>query len=212
MKATTRQSLAIFVIFLTGILANGFQIMPVPDDESLAVRSLPPEIDGWSSFEVELGERILEAVNADQTLLRTYKKSADEVTIYIGYHSSSKGGRPAHLPSACLPSSGWHILSSEVEQLPVSLSAELPRCFNRMVISKDDEEQLVRYWFQSEDKIMATGWDLNTFRIISRLKRQPYGTAFVRLSTPVHNGDLGAATELLDLWTERAARFLMEQA
>jgi len=208
MNRNARNFSAIAAILVAGILANGFWFIPVSDNKPYDLDSFPQAIEGWFSSDIELTEPVLEAVEADDTMLRTYTNGAEVVAIYIGYHGSAKGGRPAHLPPGCYPSAGWRILASDVEELVVPANGEARNRFNRMLISKDDETQLVRYWFQSGDRIMATGWDINSFRILSRLKRKPYGTAFVRLSTPIVDNNEVEAKKLINSWTERAILFL----
>lgn len=212
MKISIRSYIAIGALFIAGFVGNILYFMPLPEETIPELHRFPKELGGWHSFDLELIEIELIAIDADETLMRTYVKENEMSTVYIGYHSSGKGGRPSHLPATCYPSSGWQILSSEIENSPIAAKGERENQFNRMLIGKGGEMHLVRYWFQADEKIMATGWKLNTFRIRSRLRRQPYGSAFVRLSTPISNNELEEAEKIIDFWTEETIRFLSDSS
>ncbi len=206
-----REFVAAALLIVGAGIANAITLIPVPTEDIPDLDTLPLSTDGWTGEPIIFSERVYRAIDADATSMRAYKQGEDIVWVYLGFHGSQKGGRPAHTPRGCYPSSGWTILKSDVQTLPFPQESTEQNRFNRMHITQREETRLVRYWFQSDKTIMATGTDMNLFRIRSRLLRKPYFSTFVRIDTLVQGDnpeDLDAAKVLLNEWTERIITFL----
>ena len=174
------------------------------------LKAFPKKMDCWRGMDVTWKDYVYEAIGADATFMREYACAGGEsVGVYMGFHGSSKGGRPTHSPQGCFPAAGWTIEEAEVEKLDYP-GGETSR-FNHWLLSLGTTELLVRYWFQSGDTILATGTDLNLFRIKSRLLWRPYYTTFVRLDTIIKDGDIQAAEERLDEWMEPVIDFITDK-
>ncbi len=168
---------------------------------------LPRHILGLEGRDDRFDESVYRVLNADYHLLREYRGAADlGVWLYIGYYGTAKGGRPSHIPESCYAGQGFSIVDwtkipapspvagrtlSSVERAALS-PAEEPRpersrrvegMINKMHVKRGNNHQLVLFWHQSKDKVLADGIEQNLHRLKSRLLYNRDDGAFVRLST-----------------------------
>ena len=133
-------------------------------------------------------DSVYAVLNADANLLRNYVSPATRewTNLYIGYYGTAKGGRASHLPQFCYTGQGWAIEDWDVVSLN---SPDLgPVRINRMVVRKGIERQLVYFWFQSENQVMATGLEQNWYKFHHKFLYDRNDGAFVRVSLPFPHG------------------------
>ena len=118
-RLMTRTYIVIGILFAAGAIGNIVYFMPAPAEKAVNLHRFPREFEGWTSFEADLTEPIIDEIDAEDSFMRTFRKGDEAITVYVGYHSSAGGGRPSHLPGSCYPSSGWRILSAGTETLSI---------------------------------------------------------------------------------------------
>jgi len=118
--------------------------------------------------------------------------------LLIAYFSSQKYGSQIHSPKHCLPGGGWKIEKLEQFRLPLPGGY---KTVNRLVITTEGRNQAMFYWYQTRGGSLsnefALKWDLAKNSLLLR----PTDAAFIRLTLPIEQGDLEAASK-------RAADFL----
>ncbi len=172
---------------------------------------LPRQILGLEGRDDRFDESVYRVLNADYSLLREYRGGAHPaVWLYIGYYGTAKGGRPSHVPQACYTGQGFSIV--EWTKVPVlspepsrpvpsrvegRASPEPSRRVNKMHVKRGNEHQLVLFWHQSRDTVLADGIEQNLHRLKNRLLYNRDDGAFVRISTGMVPGREDEAVALL---------------
>jgi len=140
------------------------------------LEKIPYKLGPWQGESFSFDKRVIEELSADISVSRKYNYNNRQITLYIGYYGTRKGGRTGHNPNACYPSSGWSI--NEAKLVPVSDKTSV----NRMIVSKNRNSQLVYHWYQAEGNVLKTGIEQNILRFFRRLLSNRDDGAFVRVS------------------------------
>ncbi len=176
------QSFLISVVLLVIVAAVAFPIAWGSDVvvAKVNLNQLPRQILGFEGRDDRFDESVYRVLNADYHLLREYRSDGDRgVWLYIGYYGTAKGGRPSHVPQACYTGQGFSI----VEWTKVKAPGGVDGMLNEMHVKRGNEHQLVLFWHQSRDTVLADGIEQNLHRLKNRLLYNRDDGAFVRLST-----------------------------
>ena len=157
-------------------------------------------VDGWKSIgDVNMQQGIVDTLELDDYLFRSYSNDHSVVSLYIGYYRTAAKVGAAHSPLVCFPGQGWEISIPQkfkVELKGVTVNVE------KLLVRKGRQRELLLYWFQSYDMTSSSTFrqKINTFW--SRLNSNPEDNAFVRVSVSVHNDDndavLKSAVDFID--------------
>ncbi|MCP4267538.1 MAG: EpsI family protein [Candidatus Brocadiaceae bacterium] len=151
--------------------------MPVVVEKRLA--NLPHTIGLWEGNDFSFDQYVIDELDTDESVARNYINRNNDytVTLYIGYYGTRKGGRTAHNPNACYPSSGWDIKSDTSFNITDGFGN-----VNRMLVQKGEMSQIVYHWYQSGSKVVQGGIDQNINRFINKIRYNRDDGAFVRIS------------------------------
>lgn len=181
--------IAVLLLGTSGYLAKMSRAEPTPIRESL--ESLPREIDGWvGRLQPDFEEKILAVLGVDDYTRRIYRRPGDGwLGLYIGYYASQGQGDTIHSPLNCLPGAGWTPVIQDRMTLPVrsSLESREPReiTINKFVIQKGLERQLVLYWYQSHDRVVASEYWGRAYTVIDAIRYNRTDAALVRVVVPI---------------------------
>jgi len=159
--------------------------------EAIQVRkpfsTFPQVLDTWKRQEDSVLEpEVVGMLKLSDYLLRRYVDSAGHSTgLYIGYWQSQRKGSDIHSPRNCLPGGGWDPV--EVSRLTIPL-AQPPGVIivNRYLIQKDNQMQVVIYWFQAQGTAVAGELDAKIEMVRSAILKNRTDGALVRISSPVY--------------------------
>ena len=151
------------------------------------------DIADWEGFgDVNMAPSIIEALDLDDYLFRSYHKGVSTVSLYIGYYSTTRKIGAAHSPLVCFPGQGWEI--SIPRNIRVSTYAGDIN-LEELIVTKSLQQELLFYWYQSYDMTSnGTFWQ-KIHNFFSRFNSNPEDNAFVRVSVTVQNEDRDAAAE-----------------
>jgi exosortase D (VPLPA-CTERM-specific) len=162
----------------------------------------PMHIAGWIGVAGSLEEPYRSSLKLDDYLLADYQTTASlPVTLYAAYYHSQRKGQSVHSPQSCIPGGGWEIVA--IDQRPLSIGFAEPReiRINRAVITKDQQTQIVYYWFKQRERSLTNEYLVKGYLVWDALVRQRTDGALVRLSAPVEKGQSASATD------DRLSRF-----
>lgn len=144
---------------------------------------LPLQIAGYEGQEDRFSEAVYRELNADQNVYRHYRDAgAQQIDLYVGYYGTAKGGRSTHNPYACLPGSGWAIVSRGQVRIPTSYQPD-GVTLNYVVASKDGLNNVLLHWYQTDGtKVLATGLQQNVQRFVGRVLHNRNDGAYVQVS------------------------------
>ena len=149
--------------------------------------SFPSVVGSWQAREGVLLEldtlSVLKA--SDYLMRRDQDPSGKSVWLFIAYWNSQRKGAQPHSPRNCLPGGGWEPLESST--LTISLPPpSAPITVNWFLIQKDQDQQVVIYWYQSHGQAIAGEIAARVDMVRSSIVRHRTDGALVRVSSPVY--------------------------
>jgi EpsI family protein len=183
------------IVAASAYLAGALRAEPTPIREPLA--HLPLVIDGWSGRdEPDFQKEILAELGVDEYVLRTYARPDAVVGLYVGYYASQRQGDTMHSPLNCLPGAGWIPVEqgrAVVDVRPAPGGAVRRIEVNRFVIQKGLDRQMVFYWYQSRDRVVASEYWGKVYTVVDAIRHNRTDAALVRVTVPIGPSDRGRA-------------------
>ncbi len=170
----------------------------LPQRQSLS--SFPLSIGGWRGRELTIDPSALEILGPGEFLSRAYFQPGEPyVDFLIGYFPSQRTGSTIHSPRNCLPGAGW----SPIQGSRISLAGpgRTLVVVNSYVISKGMERQVVLYWYQAHDRIVASEYWAKYYLVADAIRMNRTDGALVRVTTPLERDETSAVGQ------RRAAAF-----
>jgi EpsI family protein len=174
-------------------IGQASRVERVPPRESL--ERFPLGIDQWHGQSADrFDQRVLTALGVDEYISRIYSESAGQTAgLYIGYYQSQREGNTMHSPLNCLPGAGWQPVVKERIRIPVldrpsavgRPDARRDIEVNRFVIQKGGDRQVVIYWYQSRDRVVASEYWGKVFTVLDALRTNRTDAAMVRVVCPI---------------------------
>jgi exosortase D (VPLPA-CTERM-specific) len=170
----------------------------------------PLKLGEWEARRERLEQVYLDVLKLDDYLLADFvDPNQDVINLYVAYYASQSKGAASHSPSTCLPGGGWEISSLTEHPIEGALSNGRPLLVNRAVISKEDNQQLVYYWFKERDRNVTNEYKVRWYIFLDALTRNRSDGALIRVITPVAPGEsLSAADHRLAAFTKVASESL----
>ena len=174
----------------------------VPPPRAMFV-DFPMKLDGWLGTSLTLEKQYIDALRFDDYVLADYRFGGGQpVNLYAAYYRSQRKGQSAHSPQSCLPGGGWEISSINSMDLPASSGIVRSLHVNRALIQKDDQKQIVLYWFKQRDRVLSNEYLVKLYLFWDALSRGRTDGALVRIASLVGPGE----TE--DIVDQRLLRFV----
>ena len=172
--------------------------------------TFPSRIAGWQ--ERQSNNLDLEIVNLlkmiDYVMRRYADRDGHNLWFYIGYWSTQRKGAQIHSPRNCLPGGGWEPIEASRVIVPLP-GGRAPIEVNRYLIQKDRDQQVVLYWYQSQDKAVAGELAAKIEMVRSAITRNRTDGALIRVSAPV-SGGVAATTDILVAYVQALYPILTE--
>ena len=150
--------------------------------------TVPLQIGAWHALSNEtLPANETNVLKPTAYLLRPYRRGNDYIELLIVFYAKQAIGENMHSPKNCLPAS-WDIRSAGFD--PVSLPDGRRQSVNVLSLQKDDQKQLILYWFQSRRRVVASEYMAKLFLAQDALFRHRASGSLVRLALPDRPGAL----------------------
>jgi len=167
----------------------------VPPSRAMFV-DFPMQLNGWLGTSLALEKQYIDALRFDDYVLADYRfGNGQPVNLYAAYYRSQRKGQSAHSPQSCLPGGGWEITSLYGVELPLSLTPAHPFHINRALIQKDDQKQIILYWFKQRDRIVTDEYLVKLYLVWDAVSRGRTDGALVRIASVVGPGETEAVVE-----------------
>ena len=193
LNSTPARLLTVFLVIQTAALYSSLRNEYVPPSRPLA--EVPHQIGSWNMTGEGFLDKDTQAIlKADDVLSRVYRNAStgSEASLYVAAFRTQKNGKSPHSPKNCMPGSGWTQLSSE--NYPINVGSGAPIVVNRYVIVHAEERELVLYWYQSRDRVVADEFKAKFWVVADAMRLNRTDTALVRVIVGVANNDDDAAT------------------
>ncbi|MBW2072850.1 MAG: VPLPA-CTERM-specific exosortase XrtD [Deltaproteobacteria bacterium] len=164
------------------------QVPPVPLQKPL--KNFPLILAGWHGTRSTMESKIWKQVGGqDYVLIDYYREKEDPVNLYVAYYEyQRKGGDFVHSPRLCLPGAGWYVAENRARRIvapPDSKGGWPALNINDLVISKEDQKELVYFWYQGRGRNFTNEFAAKFYMVWDGLWRRRTDGALVRLITPI---------------------------
>lgn len=189
-------SAIILILTAAAVLTVGRRGVPVVVKTNL--ENIPMQIGDYQGREDSFPQSVYDELQADLHVYRQYAApDGRALSLYIGYYGTAKGGRTGHNPFACLPGAGWGIVDrGTVKAYPSYAPGGVD--LNYVVAAKDGVKTVMLHWYQTRgDKVLATGFQQNVDRFVSRVLYNRNDGAFVQVNAVVKKDDIPASKDTI---------------
>jgi EpsI family protein len=164
---------------------------------SRPLEGVPATLGSWKLVQTGVIEQeILDVLKADDILNRVYCNSASpdcaksgrgSASLFVAGFRTQRTGKAPHSPKNCLPGSGFVPISSG--ELAIDVGRAAPISVNRYVVASGSQRDLVLYWYQSRDRVVASEYKAKFWVMADAIRLNRTDTALVRVIIPVANKD-----------------------
>ena len=136
------------------LLAGALTGRRTPEALAFPLGTISPEVAGWRAVgDREVPAPTLRALNATSYLSRRYVKDEKNLELFVAFYAQQRAGESMHSPKHCLPGAGWEIWRLGSAIVPVDGKT---LTVNKYSIQNAGNRQLMFYWYQSKDRIIAS--------------------------------------------------------
>ena len=144
--------------------------------------SIFPLLKPWEAHRsLPLSDKIIEALELDDYVNRSFSNGRDAVSLYIGFYGTQKKVGAAHSPLVCLPGQGWNLSAFANQNIQAGGNT---LNLASMVIGKDEEQQLLLYWFQAYNRTSPGTFMQKVNLLRAKFLYAREDNAFVRVVIP----------------------------
>ncbi len=191
-----QRTLALPFWIASGLIAIAAQLMLVlsaPVYELPLRKSFnefPLSLNEWRGVPDKMDPSYVQMLKFDDYLLADYSSGLfPPVNLYVSYYATQADGNSAHSPRACIPGDGWEIADfREGAMEGVTVNGKSLR-FNRVVIRKGENRQLVYYWFQQRGRVSTNEYVVKLQIFWDAITRHRTDGAMVRLVARLRPGE-----------------------
>ena len=156
--------------------------------ERLRFVSFPESLGPWKvqGRPQLLETQIEEYLKPEDYIVTNYSKAKNEaINFYVAYYASQRKGYSPHSPIVCIPGGGWQITKFErASYYSKSLGVTFP--LNRVIIARNNDKQLVYYWFVQRGRNVANEYWSKWLLFVDAIMKNRTDGALVRLVTPLY--------------------------
>ena len=133
-----------------------------------------------------LETQIEEYLKPEDYIITNYSKAKNEaINFYVAYYASQRQGYSPHSPIVCIPGGGWQITKFErASYYSETLGVSYP--LNRVIIARNNDKQLVYYWFVQRGRNVADEYWSKWLLFVDAIMKNRTDGALVRLVTPLY--------------------------
>jgi EpsI family protein len=171
------------ILTATAVLLHAkYRAEQIAPREKLA--AFPASVGPWIGKDVKITADILEVLGPGDFASRLYfRDDQPPVDLFIAYFASQRTGDTIHSPKNGLPGSGWTPIQSGYTEITVP--NRNPVEANRYVIGKGADRQLVLYWYQAHDRVVASEYWAKFYLVTDAIRMNRTDGSLVRISTPI---------------------------
>ena len=177
-----------FVICLALLCLGGAAVASVSGRADAAQARLPfaefpSHIGPWQGRPSLLDVETERGLGLSDYLLSDYSGAdGKSVNFYVAYYASQRKGESPHSPIVCIPGGGWIITN-------IQQQSDGGHSFNRVVIKKRGDTQLVYYWFDERGRTLASEIWAKLYLFADAILQNRTDGALVRLTTQIDSSE-----------------------
>lgn len=197
-RALIASALMILTILTLNYLSHPKKIRP-----NKPLSTFPKQIGQWIGKEECLAPRVYDVLGVDDSFLCNYTtQNGDHVQLYVGFYESQREGDLIHSPKHCMPGAGWDIIKTSTEQVIIPKNNPKKLKVSKLLLRKEDQQQVMLYWFQSRGRIITSEYMQKIYLVIDSITRHRTDGSFVRLISLVKGGDENGTSNAMKAFVE----------
>jgi len=195
LKSPAARIVTALLILQTAFLYSAVRPEFIPPSRPL--EGMPTTLGTWQLAQTGVIEQeVLDVLKADDILNRVYcpaasldcsKTGRGSAGLFVAAFRTQRTGKAPHSPKNCLPGSGWVKLSSG--ELAIDVGRGTPISVNRYVVAYGSQRDMVLYWYQSRDRVVADEFKAKFWVMRDAIRLNRTDTALVRVIVPIANRD-----------------------
>jgi EpsI family protein len=195
LKSPAARIVTALLILQTAFLYSAVRPEFIPPSRPL--EGMPTTLGSWNLVQTGVIEQeVLDVLKADDILNRIYCPASlaecsttgrGSAGLFVAAFRTQRTGKAPHSPKNCLPGSGWVKLSSG--ELTIDVGAASPITVNRYVVASGSQRDMVLYWYQSRDRVVADEFKAKFWVMRDAIRLNRTDTALVRVIVPVGKRD-----------------------
>jgi EpsI family protein len=176
-----------------GVMTRANRPEPAPPRETLD--RFPLTLGDWEgAAQPPFAKDILAVLGVDDYLTRVYytHDRTAGLGLYIGYYQSQRQGDTMHSPLNCLPGAGWEPMAQSTLRVNVDNPGGAGTRdieINRYLIQKGLDRQLVLYWYQAHDRVVASEYWGKIYLVTDAVRLNRTDGSLIRITIPVTGDD-----------------------
>lgn len=171
----------------------------------------PQRIGQWQGETSRFDEKVYEILGVDDSILSSYRAGdGRQVQLYVGFYQSQREGDLIHSPKNCMPGAGWNIVETSLEEVETPGVGDGRLTAIKLILKNGPARQVVLYWFQSRGRIIASEYWQKIYLVIDSVTKRRTDGSFVRLISPVVEGDEAKTLEALKAFTRELVPVLKD--
>jgi exosortase D (VPLPA-CTERM-specific) len=179
----------------------------IPDRDRFV--AFPMHFAGWQGTSSSMDVSTEQFLKVDDYILADYNhQSGPPVNFYVAYYASQRTNESPHSPIVCLPGGGWLITNIQEKNFD-SAGPDYP--YNRVIIQKGSNRDLVYYWFDERGRAVANEYWAKWYLLVDSIVKNRTDGALIRLTTPIGQTESEAgADRRLQLFMQAALPHLAD--
>lgn len=174
------------LLVVTALLAHLHPVNGVQKTGKEQLRQAFAKIDGWAlALDEPLDPGVVRELELDSYLFQSYVRDHRVANLYIGYYLSAKKVGAAHDPLVCFKGQGWQIANRESGEYRLARDPDLKISYSSMIAQREEDRELVLYWFQASGKTAATTQAQKIALLFETIAGRGEENAFVRITAPI---------------------------
>jgi len=160
-----------------------------------AISKIPVQFSEWKGTDIPLEENIFEILETQSIIHRAYRNGKDRVFLSLVHYPETKVD--FHAPEACLGGRGVQIRKEKREKEFIVDGRTVDLRMNQLLYRSGNDTELVLYFFKAGD-FLGSSYILLRFQLaLEKLFTGGKSGSLVRVSTPIHEGNIEEAYQTL---------------
>ena len=178
------RALIVLVLLSAAALYGSTATAPETPVVRAPLADLPITIDQWRGYPATpFADDVVAELGVDDYTNRLYMRpGGSPIAVYVGYYASQREGDAIHSPQNCLPGAGWTPIEAGRQDLRLGNGRVT---VNRYVIAKGLDRQMVLYWYQGRNRVIANEYANKLLLMVDAGRLHRTNGGLVRLITPI---------------------------
>lgn len=192
---TARLLLLAVLVGATALWLTAAEATPQTQDAQAQLDALPAAIGEWHGKRTPpMTTAVVTELGVDAYVSRIYESPGESpVGVYVGFYGRQRQGDSIHSPAHCLPGAGWIPVDRRLVRIAVGDPGLQGFEANRFIVQKNEDRQLVLYWFQSQRRAVASEYWSKLYMVADAVRFGRTDASLARLVTPIDSSDDGTA-------------------